>query len=130
MPGKTQTAKRKVGHTWSHECTVIGLKFKFTKDGRETLARMVAKRGSITGMRLEREEENKYDENAIKVLLPIRIIDGKQIGYLVRETAAVLAPKLDAGSVTVKSATLLALNAADGYNTGELLITFQDKPAK
>lgn len=46
---------------------------------------------------LEREPENPYDENAIKVLYDL---DGESlhIGYIAKEDAAFIAPHLDEGS--------------------------------
>jgi hypothetical protein len=68
-------APNKKGRTWSMELEVIGLRFRWKKDGRIAIARMCDK-GDITGIRLEREPDNKYDENAIMVLLPTRILSG------------------------------------------------------
>lgn len=41
-------------------------------------------------IKLEREADNKFDANAIKVMA-----DGKQIGYLGKEYAAIMAPLMD-----------------------------------
>jgi hypothetical protein len=43
-------------------------------------------------LRLERDPENEHDPNAVKVLLA----DGRQLGWVPRELAFDLAPKLDA----------------------------------
>lgn len=41
-------------------------------------------------IKLERESDNKFDINAIKVMA-----DGKQIGYIGKEYAAIMAPLMD-----------------------------------
>lgn len=121
---------------WNHELDVVGLKFRFKRDGRRALSDMIAKRGSITGMQLVREPDNPADENAIKVCLPDRVLDGKHIGYLRADSAKLLAPKLDSGSLVVHAAKLEDLDADDDWNTGTLFIVFGDvirpkrKPAK
>lgn len=43
-------------------------------------------------LELEREPHNQYDENAIQV-----IAHGEHIGYIQRDLAALIAPKMDAG---------------------------------
>lgn len=132
MPQQKQTAKpRPKGRRWNHEVDVVGLRFRWKKENRAILATTVAK-GSIHGIRLVREPENKYDPNAVMVLLPERLYDGKQLGYLRAESAALIAPKLDKGVLQVVSATLLNLDEDDAHpwNTGTMLVTFLDVPAK
>lgn len=114
------------GRQWQHELDVVGLRFRFKRDGRRALADMIAKRGSITGIKLVREPDNRADENAIKVMLPDRILDGAHLGYLRADSAALLAPRLDAGILAVKSATLEYLNEDDDWNTGNLIVVFID----
>lgn len=116
------------GRQWSHELDVIGLKFRWKKELREKLAMTVNTR-SVAGIRLEREPENEYDENAIAVYLPNRLYDGKQLGYIRRDSAALLAPKMDAGSLEVVSATLTEIRAGEPktpWNEGNLVIRFRD----
>ena len=43
-------------------------------------------------VQLERDHENEYDENAIQVFL-----DGTMIGFIAKEIAAWLGPRMDAG---------------------------------
>lgn len=114
-----------IKHTWGQELYVVGLKYRFTKQGRSMLARMLAK-GDITGCKLVREPDNPKDENAIVVMLPNRLLDGKQLGYLMRESAAILAPRIDAGSLKVVTVRLTGLTREDDYNTGIVLARFQD----
>jgi hypothetical protein len=114
--------------TWQHEVDIVGLRFRFKRDGRRALADMIAKRGSITGMRLIREPDNRADPNAIMVCLPQRILDGKQLGYLHKETAAVLAPALDSGRTVVLRATLESLYEDEEWNRGNMIVWFKDLP--
>jgi hypothetical protein len=120
-------AAAKKGRTWRTELEVIGLRFRWKKDGRAALARMAAK-ADIGGIRLVREPDNKWDDNAIMVLLPERLMSGAQLGYLHRQTAALLAPGFDSGKYEVVSAKLTDLSAEDDYNTGTLDVLFRDRP--
>lgn len=128
---QTKSTPRAKGRRWNHELDVIGLNFRWKKENRAILATTVAK-GSITGIRLVREPDNQYDPNAIAVYLPERLYEGKQLGYLGRESAAVLAPKLDAGTLVCESATLLNLwdNGSHPNAAGTLALRFRDVPAK
>jgi hypothetical protein len=124
-------APNKKGRTWSMELEVVGLRFRWKKEGRAAIARMCDK-SDITGIRLMREPENKYDENAVMVLLPTRILSGKQLGYLHRQAAELLAPKLDSGRLEVVGAKLLRLDSDAEHNVGTMLVRFRDlkAPAK
>jgi hypothetical protein len=132
MPKTKTTAKsHSKGRRWNHNLTVVGLNFRWKKENRAVLAAMLAK-SSISGIRLEREPESEYDANAIAVYLPVRVFDGKQLGYLGRETAAVLAPKFDAGTLVVESCTLLGLqdDGAHPNALGHMVVAFRDVLAK
>jgi len=64
---------------------------------------------------LEREPDNRYDRNAIRV----QRIDGSQIGYLNRFLAEDLAPTFDASQAPVQArVTKLKGNRAAGHNIG------------
>jgi hypothetical protein len=129
-PAKRAPVRKKATVTWKHSLAVVGLRFRFKKDGRRAFSDMIDKRGSIGGMRLIREPDNKYDANAIMVCLPERVMDGKQIGYIRATSAELLAPKLDAGTLEVRSAKLLWLDPDTDWNEGELEVYFADIPAK
>lgn len=123
MPAKPRIK----GRRWQHELQVVGLRYRgWSRSGREVLAQMIEKRGSIKGMRLVREPDNPADEHAIAVYLPPRIAEGKQLGYLYREPAALLAPKIDAGTLVVVGAELEELDAEDDWNAGTMLVRFVD----
>ena len=125
------TKPRPKGRRWTHNLDVIGLNFRWKKENRAVLAATVAK-GSITGIRLVREPDNQYDPNAVAVYLPERLYDGKQLGYIGRESAAILAPKLDAGTLVAESVMLLGLRENNGHPNacGSMLVRFRDVPAK
>jgi hypothetical protein len=133
-PRVSEKAKvtRPKGRRWQHEMDVVGLRFRFKKDGRRALADTIAKRGSITGIRLIREPDNRADANAIMVCLPERMLNGTQLGYIRALSAELLAPKLDSGRLVVASAKLEWLDPSDEWNTGNLLVHFidVDKPKK
>lgn len=83
----------------------VGLGFRMKRDVRDKLAQLVAKKPiKVT---LEREPENEYDINAIKVTCAAAgEFKDKHFGYVRGETAAILAPQMDEGNVTVKAAHL------------------------
>lgn len=85
-------------------------------DGRQqTLARMAA--GGCAGVGLEREAENPYDPNAIKVMA---LIGGRwvQAGFLSREDAAVLAPMADADPSRVSVTAWQVVGGSNGMSYG------------
>lgn len=113
--------------TFEHEMDVTGIRFRWKKDLREQLAKKVSPRG-ITQMILEREPDNQYDENAISVRLPNKVdIEGhdNHLGYIRRDSAALLAPKIDAGELQIIGATLTELRAETDFAEGSLLVTFK-----
>jgi len=79
---------------------------------RQNLIRRFVKPGDV--LFLIREKDNSYDSNAIAVhVVPIETIDqDDQIGYLSREVAAELAPKMDRGD----RITCITKNKTGGRN--------------
>lgn len=72
---------------------VVGVTFtnEDTKEKRADIIReLMNKDKSEITVKLEREADNKYDTNAIKVMA-----DEKQIGYIGKEYASILAPLMD-----------------------------------
>lgn len=75
---------------------VVGVTFRNEGTGesrREIIRELAAKYGDNfrdINVEIKREPDNKYDANAVMVLT-----DGKQIGYLGREYAAIIAPLMD-----------------------------------
>ena len=134
MP-RTQVERK----TFTYDFDVVGLGFRLKADAREELAatirrnaKVMSKGGAgITGVKLRREQENKYDINAIAVYYPDRgALAGKHLGYLRADTAAIIAPLMDDG----KEGGLVFLRASiigilDGKRPNEVLkitATFTD----
>ncbi|MCM1269390.1 MAG: HIRAN domain-containing protein [Ruminococcus flavefaciens] len=75
---------------------VVGVTFtnEGTGEKRSAIIRELASKygDNVTGITIElkREQDNKYDANAVMVLA-----DGKQIGYIGKEYAAIIAPMMD-----------------------------------
>lgn len=122
MPAASKSAK-----IIRQECDVVGLGFRLKRDVRRVLADNCRHTDGIDGIMLVREQENRFDINAIQVLHPKRgLLAGKHLGYLRADTAAILAPLLDDGHIKVKSAKLMELYEADDFKTGLLAIEFLD----
>lgn len=70
---------------------VVGVTFK-NDDGssREDKIIEISQHKDTVIIQLEREPQNKYDPNAIKVLA-----DGKQIGYIGKDYSSILTPMMD-----------------------------------
>lgn len=126
MPEKTETAKLSAWRKWDHQVDVVGLKFRWKRDARRALAASIGANG-LAGIRLVREPDNKYDGNAIMVLLPARLHGGKQLGYVRKDSAALLTPKLDTGTLKIAKAVLVELLEDDDFNSGPMIVTFQSK---
>jgi hypothetical protein len=132
MPGQKATAKstKPTNTYWEHQLDVLGLKFRWKRDMRRGLADTVERRRGIAGIRLVREPENKYDPNAIAVYLPRTIDRGKQLGYLRRGAAELLAPRIDDGSLVIVGAKLMELFEDDDWNSGPMIVSFKNVSAK
>lgn len=126
MPRKTTP---KLGRSWSVELTVVGMQFRWTKDGREML-----RCSCPFYVVLEREPDNPADENAIKVNIAsdhkLKKIRGMQLGYLRANIAALIAPKLDAGTTRLVSMWVTDIDPLTGEATAEARFRDLKKPAK
>lgn len=113
---------------FTHTMEVVGLGFRVKSDVR----RVLAGRTNTAPMRvaIEREPDNKSDPNAIRVIVAVGALKGKHIGYLRADTAALLAPLMDAGHFVFKSAKLTGLYQDDDFKSGILEVTFRDKRPK
>lgn len=105
---------------FEHDLDMVGLKFRMKKEARLELA----KKCPIKNIVLAREQENKYDINAIRVSL-----GGVHLGYIRADTAAILAKAMDDGEMKFLRATLTRL--VDGTNgpasDGRLHVVFEDR---
>lgn len=76
---------------------------------------------------LRREPSNFHDENAVAVYCMEKPWNAMHIGFVARQVAAELAPRMDAGKFEVVSAYLTSLDADAGI--GEMDINF-NRPGK
>lgn len=88
-----------------YNIAVAGVTFEGRQEALAELHKAQQAGASITTY-LVREPDNKYDANAIKVLLECG--DGpKHVGYVPRHLAAELAPLLDAGATITTDPALM-----------------------
>lgn len=116
------------GRTWSAELTVVGMNFRCDEQSRKTLSRKCP-----FTVELEREPDNRSDENAIRVIVAkdskkLMVMRGTHIGYLRRNVAALFAPRLDDGSIEATALVVTEVNVLDSHATIEG--RFRDKPLK
>lgn len=107
---------------------VVGMGFRLKRDVRQVLAQTAERRG--VAVKLVREQENKYDLNAVKVIhADTGALAGKHLGYLSAETAAILAPLLDNGKnggLKFKSAKLIDMDGELDHKQGTVHAVFDD----
>lgn len=117
----------KRGRTWTLELTVVGMRFRWKKEGRELLARSVP-----FPVELEREPDNRADENAVKVNIAgdfkLTKLRGRHLGYLRANIAELFAPKLDAGTVESVKLWVTDIDVDGGQATIDA--RFRDIPPK
>ena len=97
---------------------VVGVTFANTgsnTENRQAIIQDLILRGLLTpgqALRLERDPANPYDRDAVSVIGP----DGRQIGNLSKENAALIAPMLDSGAKY--TVTVSSLTGGNGYSYG------------
>lgn len=82
----------------SIEMPLMGLSHRVTKSTQHLLEKLVVTQP--IPIRVEREPENRHDDNAIKVVIAEGKFKDMHIGYVPKATAAILASAMDDGSVT------------------------------
>ena len=100
--------------TQSIETRVVGVTF----ENRQAVVALLTEREQVF---LIREPDNAFDSNAVKV----QRWDHQQIGYLNRELAKILAPRMDRYGRPIKA---IVTTLTGGYNPGSrlgLLIKFR-----
>jgi single-stranded-DNA-specific exonuclease len=107
---------RGIGASDSFYTKVVGVTF----EGRQEIIKEEVNKGDL--LTLEREPDNKYDSNAIKVLTDNK----KQIGFLKAELAKHLAPYLDNG-VEYKAIASDITGGDDGRSLGVNLFIERDR---
>lgn len=98
------------------KCTVVGLNYRVTVGEQYELAKSVPQYAL-----LEREPSNMYDGNAIQV----KMMGDRHIGYIPKDVAASLAPKLDSGDIQIVSVRVIEIDPDTGV--GQLSIIFRKK---
>lgn len=110
------------------EIYVVGVKHRMNRDRRVVLAEILA-RGPVP-LKLTREQENQYDMNAIRVnVVGPLAIEGVNpdhfLGYIGMDSAAVLADPIDAGTLVVLDANLVALqDVTENHCKGVMAVKF------
>lgn len=110
---------------WRTVRNICGFKFSkvkgvsFNNDNgisRQEVIRALAKYDyKQISLSFERESSNQYDRNAIKIIAKVTNLGSAQIGYLSKEIAAYVAPKLDIGYSSV-----VVLEQITGSSSGNL----------
>lgn len=97
-------------------CPVVGLNYRMTPPEQAKLAEKVPILAAF-----QRDSTNLYDANAVEVW-----VDGdRQIGYVPRDVAAKLAPRLDEGEIQIVSVWVTEIDSETGV--GQLLIAYRKK---
>lgn len=72
---------------------------------------------------LRREPENRHDENAIAVIVQEKPWKAMKVGYVPRQTASEIAPRMDGGKVQFTECHLTSIDADSGI--GEMRLNFR-----
>lgn len=126
------SGERKPAKTLIIDLSLVGMGFRLKRDVRQALAGNVQKAVELgldgINVKLAREQENRYDVNAIRVIHDgSGVLRGHHLGYLRADVAAQLAPLIDDGVLACQRAVLKSMDAADDLKTGVLTATFRDK---
>jgi len=103
MSKKTET--KEAPKTRTFEITVKGMTYYVTISTMRNMAKKCPMH-----VIFEREPNNRYDPNAIKVILDAEPWRGFHIGHVARQTAVVLAPQMDAGEFHPEETWLMWVN--------------------
>jgi hypothetical protein len=99
---------------------LVGMNYRVGVQLQEEFARHVP-----FAVRLEREPENKFDVNALKVVIDKEVRPGMHIGYISRDLAARLAVLMDEGMIEIEAAAVTEIEEQSG--SGTVLISFRKK---
>lgn len=97
-------------------------------EGRDRDIRRFASEGSVLWVR--REPSNRHDPNAIAIDMEVPLLWGlwkprRHIGYVARERAARLAPRLDSGDMIVRRAYISNLYGLDWKDFPDVTATIE-----
>jgi hypothetical protein len=102
--------------------SVVGVQYRVTMSTREMIAARIVESGPLT-CKLEREPDNYKDPLAIKVVIVEQPYRGLHIGYIRRQVAQLISPRLDKREISVRDIYLVELWPRDGE--GEMLLTLK-----
>lgn len=103
------------------EIPVVGLRHSVTPATLREMDKMCP-----LPISLRREPENRHDENAIAVIVQEKPWKGMKVGYVPRQTASEIAPRLDRGKVSFADGLLTSVDADSGI--GEMRLNFRRRP--
>jgi hypothetical protein len=126
---------KKPGRTWSVELSVVGLNFRWKRDVIAMMPGWVP-----FPVTLEREPDNRFDSDAIKVVIAgtmkLTKLRGAHFGYISNRLdeeegqrvglASLLAPKLDSGAIEPVKLWVTDIDVDSGAAT--LSARFRDRP--
>ncbi len=90
---------------------LVGMNYRLGIQLQEELADHVP-----FAVRLERESENRFDPNALKVVA-MEVRPDMHIGYVSRDVAARLAPLMDSGRIVIEAAAVTDIAEENGSGT-------------
>lgn len=96
------------------EFELVGVQHRITPSTRRYIRQWVEDNGAMI-VEFKREPKNVHDENAIAVYAgPENPYRGTKLGYLRRQVAEVLAPKIDKGKIELGTSVLAELDEERG----------------
>lgn len=117
MPTKKHPTEIPESDEKSMKIPLVGMGYRLTQ-----LTQKKLRDNAPIRVKLEREPGNTHDRNAIKVTL-VTFQKGLHVGYVPRDIAKTLAPKLDDGSVEITTAWLSSVDHLAGG--GQLVVSFR-----
>lgn len=97
------------------ELTCVGMRYRATPSTLEEISSACPLRVDVV-----REPDNLHDENALAVICREKPWRKMKFGYISRQTAAELSPRIDRGKLTLGESWLTEVDPDSG--TGEMLV--------
>ena len=104
------------------EITCVGMRHRVTLPTLREMQKL-----SPLKIRFRREPQNLHDENAIQVVVDEKPWKGLHVGFIPRQTASELAPRIDDGEIELLDGLLISID--DEAGTGEMAVNFK-RPSK
>lgn len=105
------------------EITCVGLRHRVTPSTLREMSSLAPLK-----IHLRRDHDNHHDENAVAVICDEKPWKGMHIGYVPRQTAAELAPRIDSGKITFTGGYLNTVDDESGI--GEMVVGFEKRRTK